>query len=32
MRKKTKKIFYGILATLGIIAMIFLTIAPAFQR
>ena len=31
MRKKSKKIFYSILAVLGIIAMVFLTIAPAFQ-
>ncbi len=31
MKKRTKKILYAILAALGIIAMIFLTIAPTFQ-
>lgn len=31
MKKTARKKFYAILAVLGIIAMIFFTIAPAFQ-
>jgi hypothetical protein len=32
MNKKQKKVLWAILASFGIIAMVFLTIAPAFQK